>query len=275
MLSELPDEHPISSEPGLTSGARPLPHFSAPERWTFLDLLFFGVFALLAFVFTGTVALAGYRMLMPVIGWHTAPRVMGQNTFFLLGVEAVFYALILAYVYFLVVVHYRQGFWEGISWGPMTGRTIVRFAAVGIGMTIVIESIPIFLPDTTKFPLERMFSSAGASYALAAFAIAIAPFMEELVFRGVLFSIFEARVGLIFAVVATAVLFAALHIPEYRGAWDHLFLIFVVGLVLSVTRGLTRSLAPSVIIHITYNSCLMILLFLASSHFRMVQGWRT
>jgi membrane protease YdiL (CAAX protease family) len=129
-----------------------------------------------------------------------------------------------------------------------------------------------FLPEKAGFPLERMFSSPGAAYALAAFAIVVGPFMEELIFRGVLFSIFEARAGLPITIMITAALFAAMHIPEYRGAWYHVLFIFLVGLVLSLARGLTQSLAPSVILHITYNTCLMVVLFFATSQFHAIQG---
>ena len=55
----------------------------------------------------------------------------------------------------------------------------------------VIQKMPPLLPDRDDFPLTRLFTSPQAGYAIAAFAILIAPFMEELVFRGVLFSFFQ------------------------------------------------------------------------------------
>lgn len=244
----------------------------APEPWTLLDLLFFIIFFFAALFVTGFLGLAGYTLLKPIMGWHGSAQALGKNTFFLLGVQFAFYILLFGYVYFLVVFHYRLRFWEGMKWGHLTGRRVERYIAAGVAMTIVVQLLPAFLPDKSHFPLEKMFSSPESSYAMAAFAVIIAPFMEELIFRGVLFSIFEARVGLVFAVIATAVLFAAMHIPEYSGAWDHVFLIFLVGLILSLTRGLTKSLAPSVVLHVTYNGCLMIGLFFATSHFRMMQG---
>jgi uncharacterized protein len=92
--------------------------------------------------------------------------------------------------------------------------------------------------------------------------------MEELIFRGVLFAFFQKNGGLRFAILGTAVLFAGLHIPEYWGAWDHVVLILVVGLVLSSTRGLTDSLTPSVILHAAYNATLMGVLYLQTDQFR-------
>ena len=97
--------------------------------------------------------------------------------------------------------------------------------------------------------------------------------VEELVFRGLLFAIFERAVGMRFAVVATAVLFAGLHIPEYWHAWNHMFMILVVGVVFSLARGMTGSLTPSIILHIGYNSLMMTGLFFSTQHFRTASGF--
>lgn len=268
MPLEHPEEPVFDPIPPLDGAAVPHP----PEPWTLLDLLFFIVFAVFTFAFTGILALAAYSALKPVMGWTLPTRALGQNTFFLLGVQFVAYILIFGYVYVLVVYHYRFRFWEGIKWGHLNTRTILSYVGGGVLLTIGIQIAATFLPDKGSFPLEKMFSSQDASYALAAFAVIIGPFMEELIFRGVLFPIFEARAGLAFAIILTAALFAAMHIPEYSGAWNHVIFIFMVGLVLSLTRGLTRSLAPCVILHVTYNGCLMILLFFATSHFHVIQG---
>ncbi|MGH9328026.1 MAG: lysostaphin resistance A-like protein [Terriglobia bacterium] len=242
------------------------------EIWTLPDLLYFAIFFFVMLFLTYFLGLAAYAALKPVMGWKGSTQSLGQNTFFLLGVQFGFYIILFAYIYFLVAVHYRLRFWEGIKWGHLTGANILRYVAGGILIAIAVQLIPVFLPDKKHFPLEHLFSSPDSSYAVAVFAVIIAPFMEELVFRGVLFSIFETRVGLRFAIIVTAILFAAMHIQEYRGAWDHLFMIFLVGLVFSMVRGATQSLAPSVVLHITYNACLMAGLFVATSHFRMMQN---
>ena len=96
--------------------------------------------------------------------------------------------------------------------------------------------------------------------------------VEELVFRGLLFAIFERAVGLRFAVVTTAVLFAGLHVPEYWHAWNHMFMILVVGMVFSLARGTTGSLTPSIILHIGYNFLIMAGLFFSTQHFHAVSG---
>ncbi len=245
---------------------------SKPEPWTFLDLLFFILFFIATLFLTFIAGVAVYAALSPFMGWHYSLLTLSQNTTFLLSVQFAFYALILGYLYVLVVFHYRLRFWKAFQWGPLSLRQVLYFIGAGIVLTLAIEFAPTVLPDKSHFPLEQLLNSPTSAYETAAFAVFFAPFMEELIFRGFLFSIFEHRIGLRTAVIGTAVLFAGLHAYEYQGAWNHLLLIFVVGLVLSLTRAWSHKLAPSVVIHASYNACLMIGLYIASSHFRMLQS---
>lgn len=269
---ESPEPHFEQAQPPLAETPPECAPVHAREPWTLPDLLFFAIFFFVMLFLTFFLGLAAYAALKPLMGWKSSTQSLGENTFFLLGVQCTFYILLFAYIYFLVVHHYRLKFWEGIKWGHLARKDILRYVAGGVLLAIVVQLIPVFLPDKRHFPLEHLFSSPGSSYAVAAFAVIVAPFMEELIFRGVLFSIFETRVGLRFAIIVTAILFAAMHVPEYKGAWDHLFMIFLVGLAFSLVRGVMKSLAPSVVLHITYNACLMVGLFVATSHFRMMQN---
>ena len=142
----------------------------------------------------------------------------------------------------------------------------------GIALALFTLVALVLLPDKQSFPLEQLFTSRRAAYLVGGFAVLVAPFMEELIFRGVLFAFLENLVGLRFAVVSTALMFAALHVPEYWGAWHHAALILLVGVAFSAARGLTGSLAPSVILHFAYNTTLMTGLFIGSERFREIQG---
>lgn len=250
---------------------QPAPHRS-PAPWSLWDLGFFLAYGALALLFSNLVVLAGYSLLQPVMGWHTPSRALRENPFFLLTLQTVFHGLVLGYVYLLVVANYRQPFWAALQWRNPTAHETVRFVLGGLLLAVAVRLAPTLLPEREDFPLQRLFSSPAAAYAVTAFAVLIAPFMEELIFRGVLFSIFERQVGIRFAVVSTAVLFAGLHVQEYWGAWNHVLLILLVGMVFSLARGLTGSLAPSVILHLAYNAALMAGLFFETRHFRALPG---
>ena len=267
-------------------GSKPIPEASelapdslehapqpASDLWTLRDLLFFICFALFAFPLSSLLGLVAYVVIKPITGWQTPLVALWENPFFLLTLQSVFYALLLGFVYLLVALNFRQPFWRALKWRMPTARQSLRFILGGILLALTARFFPTLLPEQQDFPLERLFSSPAAAYAIGAFAILVAPFMEELIFRGVLFSIFERQVGPSFAVASTALLFGGLHVPEYWGAWNHVLMILVVGLVFSLARGWTGSLAPSVLLHLGYNASQVAVLFFATHRFQTFQAF--
>lgn len=98
---------------------------------------------------------------------------------------------------------------------------------------------------------------------IALVAIGVAPFVEELLLRGVLLSSLAARVRVRWAIAATAVLFAVLHLPGVGFAWYVLPQFILFGLVLGWLRVQAGSLWPAVAMHATANG-LVLLPFFAS-----------
>jgi membrane protease YdiL (CAAX protease family) len=249
-----------------------LPPDPAAGLWTVRNLVLFLAFCIIAFFCSNLCMLAGYALLKPLLHWSISDRALGESPFFLIALQSVFYLFILLYLYLLVAINHGQPFWKAMAWrGPTLKQTLTCLAG-GIALALAVLLAPPLLPEAREFPLERLFNSPAAGYAMGGFAILIAPPIEELIFRGFLFRVFEHRVGLRFAVLVTALLFAGLHVPEYWGAWNHALLILMVGFVFSLARGLTGSLAPSVVLHTAYNTCIMAGLFFGTHHFRTLQG---
>lgn len=265
---ELP-VHKASTEPAHSTESR---HGSADEvgpfPWTARNLLVIVGSGLFALVAANSLTVTGYLVLQPVMGWKSTTPALRDNPFFLLALQSVFHALLLGIVYVFIVVNCRQPFWATLKWHRPTAQLARRFFLGGVALALAIQLVPPLLPDRDDFPLQRLFSSPRAGYAIAVFAVLIAPFMEELIFRGVLYSFFEHLVGSHFAILGTALLFASLHVPEYWGAWNHVMLILVVGLAFSLARGLTGSITPAVIFHVAYNASLMVGLYLETQGFR-------
>ena len=243
------------------------------EIWKGRDLLIFVVVAFAWLLVSEVLSLSAYAAIKPIAGWQTPPSDIIQNAVFVVAAQVVYYGPLFVYIFVLVSVQYRLPFWEGIRWRWPGGTQAVKIFLSGIVLAIGLLIVHVWLPEGSKtFPLEKLFSSTASAYALAAFSVTLAPFMEELIFRGVLFAFFEKMAGVRFALVSTAVLFAAIHAPEYWGAWSGLALILVVGLVCSAARALTRSVVPGVILHVAYNGTLMSMLFVGSHHFHNLQA---
>jgi membrane protease YdiL (CAAX protease family) len=116
-----------------------------------------------------------------------------------------------------------------------------------------------FLPSTGQTPLEKLLTSRNAILVFAVFGVAVAPLLEEIIFRGFLFKVLGEIGGQRIAVVFTAALFALLHAGQLAGNWGSVALIFVVGLILSVVRHRSNSIVPSFIVHTSYNATLFLL----------------
>lgn len=254
----------VSVQQGLLREALPRP---APSPWSLTDLGFFAAFVLAWLLISNLLTLSAYAALKTVLGWRTPPAALQNNAFFALTAQMIFYGPVLGYIYHLVVVRYRLRFWTALQWGKLTPQQTLRLFLGGVLLAFAAAYMPPLLPDKETFPLRQLFSSPAAAYGVAAFAILVAPFMEEVIFRGVLFVIFERQAGVWFAIVGTAGLFAVFHVPEYWGAWNHLLLVSLAGVAFSLARGLTSSLASSVVLHAAYNASLMTALFFDTRHF--------
>jgi membrane protease YdiL (CAAX protease family) len=262
------DEHEQSeSQPPATRT-----QLSPTQVWGLRDLLLFLIFVPVLWLLANLLALSGYAVLKPMMGWHLKPQELARNTFFLLVLQSILYILLLGCIYLLATIYHLQPFWRSLGWRKPSERQALMYLAGGILMAMLVTLAPPVLPDSGSFPLQRFFTSPTASYAVGVFAILIAPVVEETVFRGLLFAIFERSAGLRSAILITAVLFAGLHIPEYWQAWNHVLMILLVGLVLSAARGMTGSLAPSILLHIGYNGCMMAGFYFSTQHFRNIQG---
>ena len=88
---------------------------------------------------------------------------------------------------------------------------------------------------------------------------------------GALSSGAAARLGRILAVLVTSAAFAMIHGEQLGDAWGPLLVIFIVGLVLTITRVKTGSVAPGFLIHMAYNATLFVGLYFASDHLRHLE----
>jgi membrane protease YdiL (CAAX protease family) len=259
----------LAEQPPIELSVKPL-----PEQWRIRDLLIFIVVGFFTLLAANISVFVGYAFLRPLLHWTIPIQKLQTNVTFILTLQLVWYLLLLAYIYFFITLYYKTSFLSALKWKKLSAHSTVRYLLGGAALSLVVMIIPPLLPEKKGFPLERMFDSPASAYAIAAFAVLVAPFVEELLFRGLLFAFFEKHGGLTFAIAATAILFAGLHIPEYWGAWNNVIMILVVGLTFSIVRGLTGSLTPSFVLHLAYNGTLMLLLFLQTQHFhRMPTGF--
>lgn len=113
--------------------------------------------------------------------------------------------------------------------------------------------------------VKELGGDAGLLFrlALTLAVISIGPLVEELLFRGVLLSALLRRLRTVWAVSASAVLFALVHLMDLHWLWYALPNLALLGAALAWLRLRSGSLWPAVIAHACNNLLAMAALFAA------------
>jgi hypothetical protein len=195
---------------------------------------------------------------------------LATNARVVVGAQAAAYPVVLLFIFLLVRTRSHQPFAEAIEWN-WPGIFAPGFLLGGMVLAVVIESLSRYLPIPKSLPMDNYFTDATSAYMMAAFGLTLAPLLEELFFRGLLYPLLRRWFGLVAAVVLTAVAFASIHGAQLGYAWAPVLSIFVVGLVFTVIRVRMKSVASSFLMHCGYNFALFALLWVASDHYRHLE----
>jgi membrane protease YdiL (CAAX protease family) len=195
-----------------------------------------------------------------------AAKMLTSDARLLLPVQLLADIIVVAFVFLTARVKYKRGFLDAIQWRE-PGWNAGLFVAAGVVLAIAAQFLPMLFPSNREFPIEKLFKDPVSAYMLAFFGIAIAPFFEEMLFRGLVYPVIDRRWGMEAAVLGSAALFASIHAPQLDGGLPQLGAIFLVGVALGYARGRTGSLAPGFWMHTSYNATLFGAIFAATHGF--------
>lgn len=356
--------------------------------WSGLDLLLIGLVLVAALFFFSSIFFIFSLRSSPSSG-VSAPELHGNpGPLVIVPSMTLSYLAALGAMYVLVTRHRRRPFWQAVGWGWPSGWW-VGYMVTGSMVAVVLGLLSRYLPIPKSLPMDRFFQNRQGAYVMMFFGVCVAPFAEEMLFRGFLYPVLDrwletllmtprqlrrgciwvliaaawgyiehrlplpwsvllavvvflltaallggrslslnsgrthvvwlpgivlvawglasrsiadrvfgsatiallalgcllglismvppvhpsaaGRWGRFLAVVATSAGFAMVHGEQLGQAWGPLLVLFVVGLVLTLARVLTRSVAPGFLIHVGYNLTLFTLLYLGTDHFRHLE----
>ncbi|MDP9348696.1 MAG: CPBP family intramembrane metalloprotease [Gemmatimonadota bacterium] len=171
-----------------------------------------------------------------------------------IGVVAVLFA---GFLYGYVLPRGRSS----LRLGPLT-EDALRATLTAVPVLLVLtwalsavwtQLIPI--PPESLRPFERITRTSGGRLALSLLALASAPLLEELVFRGMVQRPLERRLGPGRGITLTAALFALFHFLPWL-----LPVHFLLGLAFGYAVWATRSIWAGVILHAANNTAAMLLM---------------
>ena len=147
----------------------------------------------------------------------------------------------------------RRPFWQTLGWGwhpRFKWLHAAGLALLMLGVAVLAEKL---LPHK-ETDLEKLLKLGMAvKLMVAALAVLTAPLIEEIVYRGVVYSSAEGLWGKTAAVALVTVLFALVHVPQYWGSWAANTAILSLSLVLTLLRAWSGTLLPCVVTHLVYN----------------------
>lgn len=162
----------------------------------------------------------------------------------------------------LVVTNYRQySFFKTLGWSFGSFRWWHFPILLGLFFIFAGVVASIF-PEQENDLTKMLASSRAAVFAIALIATFSAPIVEEVVYRGIVYSAFQKRFNIAVAVIVTTLLFAGVHYPQYWGSWGTIILITVLSLILTFVRVRTDNLLPCVVLHFIFNGIQSVILIL-------------
>jgi uncharacterized protein len=148
----------------------------------------------------------------------------------------------------------------GLSWPADFGK----WKSVGLAISLFLVAMLVtgwFGAQPTD--LDRILQSSRAAALMMAFiAIATAPLVEEVIYRGLLYSALQRAIGRLFAVIVVAGMFAGLHVWQYRQNIGAILSISLLSVVLTVIRARTGRLLPCFMLHLVFNGIQSIIIVL-------------
>src|SRR6266852_2134807 len=165
---------------------------------------------------------------------------------------------------YLLGLRRRRHSWAAIGIRSTSRRWLL--GAIGLGLLLVLvmglvaNGMQVLLRQPGVNPQQNLFLPNGLSWVsiigTILFGGVAVPFAEELFFRGVLYTFLRERWGVWIGAVVSAMLFGAAHLNISVGV-----AVFILGLVSALVYERTKSLWPSIIIHVVNNSFKFILVY--------------
>jgi membrane protease YdiL (CAAX protease family) len=258
----------------------------------FGHLFIVGVIALFGFVAAGLSVQLAFRLHL----WDV--KTIGQastDIHYTLASMAVLYIVSFVVAFFLFPHLWHKSFFAGLQWNAPAAIRYRNWLFAAAAFCFILAIVDEFaLPGPTNAPIDKMFTNSAAAWLLFAFGVTVAPFFEEMTFRGFLLPALCTAVdwavskstkqaplplgpnghpqwslpAMIVGSLLTSLPFAAMHAEQIAHSIGPLVLLYCVSLVLCFARLATRSLAASTLVHASYNFILFAFMLIGTGGFR-------
>jgi uncharacterized protein len=236
-----------------TSHQRSLPN---DPPWTTAAAIGLWILSVLAIILVPLIFLLPYAASQQSANGSGMAELLKNDPFaVILQVAAIIpaHAITLVLAWVLVTKMGQFSFRETLGWSG-AGMRWWQYAAILAAFFCFALVVNSQFPEQENDLLRILKSSRTAVYLLAFMATFTAPIVEEVIYRGVLYSALQRTIGVAGAVAAVTFLFALVHVPQYYPSFSTIFLLIVLSLILTLIRAATGNLLPCIILHTIFNA---------------------
>jgi membrane protease YdiL (CAAX protease family) len=223
------------------------------------------IFWAFTFTMTLTIGVFRYPSLEPFL-----PQSLYQAL--LINTPIISESLTLVFMYVFVTGLGNRRFLKTLNWGFQWNASLeifgkkrqIRFASILLGLVaatlviFVMNGLMTFIPrKETNFD-TFLHRSLLIKYAVSLSAVLMAPIVEELLYRGVIFGALQKSSNTIIACLVVVSLFTFIHVPQYSDAAGNpvpaaVLSVLTLSIVCTGLRAYTNRLAPAYFAHMFCN----------------------
>ena len=260
------DPSPLANEPVVEFDTihTESPNQTAPQQispWRDVLIAFVvWIGSVLLLLIVPIVAVLPYLISLVVKGAMLDPVALGHDkTFLFLSIISVIpaHALTLLGIWIVIRRWWKASFWKALKfswppfWAPWQGVTVCFIVAI---VLLALGSLVVKLLGGGKTDLDVLIESSYPTRVATAFlAVATAPLVEEIIYRGMLYPAIQRLLGMGWSIVVVTIMFALVHVPQYKNNVGVIVVITILSVVLTMIRAWSDRLLPSVVIHLIFN----------------------
>ena len=186
---------------------------AAPPRnpWAVVDLIVFAVFF--------------FAMLLAIAPLAQLPVV------YAIALQGLFNITLVSFIAVWIRIVRHHSFTEYVHLFPSHRFSARSLIVLGAASSITVLLVSAFLPSADKTPLEKLLTTRNAIVMFALFGVAVAPMLEEIIFRGFIFRVLQEIGGSRMGTAVTDALLA-LAVGRLTGSWKWAGLVFLTASVL-------------------------------------------
>lgn len=225
-----------------------VPHLRPYPFWDWLDAVLFAV--VLVFLLVITVLISSVAHMYGLVGMAPA-AIIAQGV----AMGAAIFVL-------SRLLRMRYGVGLRVALHLDSPRQVFLFCGMGLATAVLVSIMGFVLKlSEMDMPMKEFIRTDFDLLVVGIGAVTFGPLFEELIFRGFLQPLFGKLLGIVPGILATALLFALPHGPQYGWHWQHLLVITSAGVIFGLIRWRAASTTASTIAHAAYNLFLVIAAF--------------